>query len=204
MASAVFGSIQTKNDGSLFPSAAGKYEAGGVIGDDSDESQPTTPTPLAKTAQALHTVQDHTIPHEADRHWTAFESNEALRKIVSRIRDAEGNIEVDLIRSLKYHGWTKAGVAAEVTKSLSPILKNVEDKVMDKMGKARNAFVAEVAPLKGVKEEVVKTSQATFSLTKAVESNASQLEALSRIVEQLSGQLINEVKCNRQQQESES
>ena len=56
VASVVFGSSQTKNDRSLFPSAAGKYEAGGVIGDDSDRSQPTTPTPLAKTAQALHTV----------------------------------------------------------------------------------------------------------------------------------------------------
>ena len=95
----------------------------------------------------------------------------------------------------------KSGVAAEVTKSLSPMLKNVEDKVMDKIEKARNAFIAEVAPLKGVKEEVVKTSQVIFSLTKAVKSNASQLEALSRTVEQLSGQLINEAKRNHQQQE---
>ena len=75
--SCVFGSSQMKNDGSLFPSAAGKYEAGRAIGNDSDGLQPTTPTPLAKTAHALHTVQDHTIPHEVGRHWTALESGEA-------------------------------------------------------------------------------------------------------------------------------
>ena len=73
VASAVFGSMQTKNDRSLFPvpnpttlqtdkslstvthpypraqSAMGSYETGGRIGSDSDESQLTTPTPLAKT-----------------------------------------------------------------------------------------------------------------------------------------------------------
>ena len=70
VASAVFGSMQTKSDRR--------------IGDDSDESQPTTPTPLAKTTQALHTVQDHTIPREVDRQWTAFESSEAYRRITSR------------------------------------------------------------------------------------------------------------------------
>ena len=79
VASAVFGSTQTKNDRGMIG------ESGGSIDDDSDESQPTTPTPLAKTMQALHVMQDHTIPHEVDRHWTAFESGEALRKIISQI-----------------------------------------------------------------------------------------------------------------------
>ena len=231
VASAVFGSLQTKdgrspfpvsnptalqtkNDKSPFPatnpfpraqSAMGKYETGGRIGDDSDESQPTTPTPLAKTAQALHKVQDHTIPYEVDRHWTAFESSEAYRKIISRIYDSEGNIEGNFLRVLKHEGWTKAKVAeavtTAVTTSLSPSFNSIEKKIEDKVGKMRNALVGELVPLKGIKEEVVKTSQTTFSLTKAVESNASQLATLTRTVEQLSGQLIAEAKRNRQQQE---
>ena len=61
----------------------------------------------------------------------------------------------------------------------------------------RNALVGELTPLKGMKEEVTKTSQATSSLSKAVESNASQLATLTRTVEQLSGQLIAEAKRNR-------
>ena len=44
-------------------------------------------------------------------------------------------------------------------------------------------------------------SQAVDNLTKAIDANASQLTALSRTVEQLSGQLISEAKRNRQQQE---
>ena len=55
----------------------------------------------------------------------------------------------------------------------------------------------DLAPLKRIKEEVVKTSQATYSLTKAAESNASQLATLTRTVEQLLGQLIAETKRNR-------
>ena len=66
------------------------------------------------------------------------------------------------------------------------------------MGKMRSALVGELEPLKGVKEEVAKTSQAASSLSKAVESNASQLATLTRTVEQLSDQLIAEAKRNRQ------
>ena len=92
---------------------------------------------------------------------------------------------------LKHEGWTKAKVAeavtTAVTTSLSPSFNSIEKKIEGKVGKMRNALVGELVPLKGIKEEVVKTSQMTSSLTKAVESNASQLATLTRTVEQLSG-----------------
>ena len=95
-------------------SAAGRHEAGTVIGDDSDESQHTTPTPLAKTALSLHSVQDHTTPFEVDRQWTALESNEALQKIINRIYAAEGNIEGSFDRLLEHQrpAMATAGAAA--------------------------------------------------------------------------------------------
>ena len=46
------------------------------IGDDFNESQPTTPTPIAKTMQALHSAQDPTTTLDIDRSWTAFEADE--------------------------------------------------------------------------------------------------------------------------------
>ena len=60
-----------------------------------------------------------------------------------------------------------------VSKTLSPRFNEIENKVDNKMGKMRNALVGELTPLKGMKEEVTKPSQATSGLSKAVESNAS-------------------------------
>ena len=160
------------------------------------------PTPLAKTTQALHMVQDHTIPREVDQHWMAFESSKAYRKIISRIYNSEGNIGGNFLRVLEHEGWTKAKLAEAVTivvtTSLSPSFHNIEKKIEDKVGKMRNALVGELVPLKGIKEEVVKTSQATYSLTKAAESNAFQLATLTCTIKQLPGQLIAEAKHNRQ------
>lgn len=141
VASAVFGSLQTKDDRPLLsvpnplPCAqlvTGRREAGTAIGNDSDESQPTMPTPLAKTAQALHTIQDHTIPHGADRYWMAFEHGDAYQKIINGVCVAEDNIEGNLYRSLESRGVTRAGVAAKVAKYLSPQFKSMEDRVDDK------------------------------------------------------------------------
>ena len=92
---------------------------------------------------------------------------------------------------------TAAASAAAVAQALSPRFERLESS----LGKAKNTLVTEVAPLRGVKEEETKTSLVTNSLTKAVESNTTQLAALSCTVKQLSGQLINEAKCNHQQQE---
>ena len=88
-------------------------------------------------------------------------------------------------------------IATAIAQTLTPKFEKLETN----LGKAKNTLVTEVALLKGVKGEVARTSQATNNLTKAVKSNAAQLAALSCMVKQLSGQLINEAKRNRQQQE---
>ena len=106
--------------------------------------------------------------------------------------DAKDDIEGNFLRVLKHKGWASAKVAETITMTLFPRFNGIEGRIDDKVGKMRNTLMGELAPLKGVKEEATKTSQATFSLGKAVESNSTQLAALSRTVEQLSGQLISE------------
>ena len=64
---------------------------------------------------------------------------------------------------------TAAASAAAVAQTLSPRFERLESS----LGKAKNTLATEVAPLGGVKEEVTKTSLATNSLTKAVESSTT-------------------------------
>ena len=79
-------------EGPIFPGGQGGRGKGKErIGDDSDESQPTKPTPTAKIAQALHSVQG-TTTLDVDRSWAAFESDDAL-KILSKIYDSENYID---------------------------------------------------------------------------------------------------------------
>ena len=68
-----------------------------VAGDNDgfDEPQSTTPTPTAKIAKALHSVQGPTTL-DTDRSWTALEPDEALKKILTRVFDLKQHVHTHI------------------------------------------------------------------------------------------------------------
>ena len=93
-------------------------------------------------------MQDHNTPFEVDRQWTALESNDALRKILRRIYDAENNIGGDAQSMYEKHKPAVAAAAATaVAQTINPKFEVLESG----FGKVRNVITIKVTePLRKV------------------------------------------------------
>ena len=129
------------------PAVSTKYRIGDTISKQAMAGQPASTTPF-----------------EVGRRWMALESNDALRKILSRIYDAENNINSSVkIMFVKQ----RTAMAIATAQAIIPKFERLESN----LGKARNVITVEVAePLRKVKEGAARTSQTADNLTKAVES----------------------------------